>query len=145
MKQHRQRYYELLNRVRFQGDWEAWLDFFLEGVERVATQALQTARRLVDLFAADAARVQGAGRASGSALRVLGALRERPLLTLPEACRRTGLSWPAAANGVEVLSHLGIVRELTGRRRNRVVAYRQYLEILSEGTEPLTADRAEPR
>ncbi len=135
-KQHRQRYYELLNRVRFQGDWEAWLDFFLAGVEMVATQAVTTARRLVDLFASDTTRVQGTGRASASALRVLSAFRERPRLTLPEVCRRTGLSWPAAAKGVETLSHLGIVRELTGRRRHRVFAYRQYLAILSEGTEP---------
>lgn len=77
------------------------------------------------------------GRAAGSALRVLAAMRERPLISLREVCRRTGLSFPAATTGMNVLLKLGVARELTGRRRNRLFVYDRYLKVLTEGTEPL--------
>ena len=51
--------------------------------------------------------------------------------------RRTGLSFPTAAKGLATLVDLGIAREVTGNRRNRVFSYAQYLAILGEGTEPL--------
>ena len=136
-KQHRAEYYRLLDRVRTDGDWEAWLEFFLEGVEQTASNAVETARRLVALFKDDAARVQSLGRAAASTLRVFQALCERPIVTLNEVCRRTTLTFPTATKGIKRLAPLGIVRELTGQRRNRVFAYDRYLAILNEGTEPL--------
>ncbi len=136
-KQHRAEYYRLLDLVRSEGDWEAWLDFFLEGVESTASNAIQTAQRLLALFREDADRVQSLGRAAASALRVFNALRERPLVTLNEVHRHTGISFPTATKGMNALVELGIVRELTGQRRNRVFAYDRYLSILNEGIEPL--------
>jgi Fic family protein len=136
-KQHRAEYYRLLDLVRAEGDWEAWLDFFLEGVESTASNAVQTAQRLLALFREDADRVQSLGRAAASALRVFNALRERPLVTLNEVHRHTGISFPTATKGMNALVELGIVRELTGQRRNRVFAYDRYLSILNEGIEPL--------
>lgn len=136
-KQHRAEYYRLLDSVRTEGDWEAWLDFFLEGVESTATSAVQTAHRLLSLFRDDAARVQTLGRAASSALRVFDALRARPLANLNSLAERTGASYPTVARAVEALEDLGIVREITGRKRERVFAYTRYLTILGEGTEPL--------
>jgi Fic family protein len=136
-KQHRADYYRLLDIVRSSGDWEAWLDFFLEGVEATATGAVDTALRLVALVRDDTARVQAGGRATAAALRVLQALHERPLLTLNETARRTGLSFPTVAKGMAGLVTRGLVRELTGHRRNRVFAYDRYLAIIGEGAEPL--------
>ncbi|MBA2603441.1 MAG: Fic family protein [Acidobacteria bacterium] len=136
-KQHRDEYYRLLDRVRTSGDWEAWVDFFLEGVATTATSAVETAQRLVALFKEDAARIQASGRTATAMLRVLQALHERPLLTVNEVSRRTGLSFPTAAKGMTGLADLGLARELTGNRRNRVFAYDRYLAILGEGTEPL--------
>jgi Fic family protein len=136
-KQHRDEYYRLLDRVRMAGDWEAWLDFFLEGVVTTATSAVETAQRLVALFKEDTARVQATGRGAATMLRVLQALHERPVLTLNEVSRRAGLSFPTAAKGMAALAKLGLARELTGHRRNRVFSYQRYLAILGEGTEPL--------
>ncbi|NLG78558.1 MAG: Fic family protein [Firmicutes bacterium] len=136
-KQNRAEYYRLLDQVRAEGDWEMWLDFFLEGVRTTAAGAVTTAQRLVGLFNADAGRIQRSGRAAGSALRVHAALRERPVISFKEICRRTGLSFPAATTGMNVLLNLGVARELTGRRRNRLFAYDQFLSLLTEGTEPL--------
>ncbi|MBH0209332.1 MAG: Fic family protein, partial [Nitrospira sp.] len=136
-KQNRSTYYRLLDQVRLDGNWEAWIDFFLEGVRTTAQGAVTTAQRVVELLNADAAKIQTGGRAAGSALRVHAALRERPIVSLSNICRRTGLSFPAATNGMALLQKLGTVRELTGRHRNRLFAYDRYIQILSEGTEPL--------
>jgi Fic family protein len=136
-KQHRAEYYRMLDAVRTDGDWEAWLDFFLEGVRETAENAVQTAGRLVALFQDDRARVQAAGRSTSSALRVLDALCDRPVLSLSEACRRTGLTFPTTAKSMDTLATLGVARELTGRRRNRLFVYDAYLAILQEGTDPL--------
>jgi Fic family protein len=136
-KQNRAEYYGQLDRVRTEGDWEAWLGFFLEGVRQTAEGAVSTAQRLISLFREDRERVQGTGRGAGSALRVHDVLRERPLATLAEITKRASLSFPAATAGMSRLARLGIAGEVTGRKRNRVFAYDRYLKILSEGTEPL--------
>lgn len=136
-KQHRTVYYDLLDRVRTHGDWEAWVDFFLEGVEQTANGAVHTARRLVTLFQQDAQRVQASGRGAANVLRVLDAMRRRPLCSVKQLCLDASMTFPTAAKALQTLATLGITRELTGQRRNRVFVYDGYLNILSEGGEPL--------
>ena len=134
-KQRRAEYYALLNEVRETGDWEAWLLFFLEGVAGTAEEAVATANRVLALFGADQLRAAQTGRVAGSALRVYRALQERPIASLAHAAGQTGLSFPAASSGMRALERLGIVRELTGKKRNRLYGYEAYLSILNEGTE----------
>ena len=134
-KQHRERYYELLNAVRNNGDWEAWLAFFLDGVTQTAKGAVSTAQRLLALFQEDQAKIQQTGRAAGSALRVHQALQEHPIASIQELANRTELSVPAVTAGIQILEQVGVVRELTGKKRNRLFGYEQYLAILGEGTE----------
>ena len=136
-KRNRQMYYELLDGVRLTGDWEAWLDFFLEGVADTAEGAVSTAHRLIQLFSNDEGRIQQEIHAPASALRVHQSIKEHPIVTLQSVRERTGLSFHAASSGMTRLEQLGVVRELTGQRRNRVYAYQRYIDILSEGTEPL--------
>ncbi len=137
-KQHRSRYYELLGRVRTDGDWTAWLLFFLEGVRSTAIAALSTTERLEELVKRDRALIQArAGRAAGSALRVHEALAQTPILNVRESMNRTELSKPAVQDALGRLGEFKIAREVTGQRRNRLFAYSEYLDILSEGTEPL--------
>jgi len=137
LKQHRPIYYDLLDRVRTAGDWEAWVDFFLEGVETTALGAVETARRLVALFENDTRRLQQSGRSAANALRVLAALRQRPILSLPQLCQLTAMTFPTANKTMAMLVETGIARELTGQRRNRVFSYDAYLAILNEGGAPL--------
>jgi Fic family protein len=136
-KQNRSEYYRLLDLVRAEGDWETWLDFFLHGVEETASGAVRTAQELATLFKEDGTRVKSAKRAASSAMRVFGAMCERPITSLKDLRARTGLSFPTATTGISRLVDLGLVREVTGRKRNRVFAYDRYLTILNEGTEPL--------
>jgi Fic family protein len=136
-KQHRAEYYRLLDAVRANGDWEAWLDFFLEGVEKTAASAVNAAQRLTALFRDDAQHIRAQGRISATSMRVYDALRQRPVITLNDVRLRAGMPFATATRGMQALVSLGVARELTGQRRNRVFVYDQYLSILSEGTEPL--------
>ncbi len=135
LTQHRDTYYDLLSHVRRTGDWEAWLAFFLEGVRLTATGAISTAKRLSQMFQNDRNRIEMTGRRARSALRVHEVLKARPLLSLSEVHNRTTLSFPTASSAMELLAKHGIVREITGKRRDRLFVYEQYLSILDEGTE----------
>lgn len=134
-KQHRERYYELLQGVRIQGNWEEWLEFFLDGVRTTAEQASGTARRILTLLESDRTRLEQIGRGAGSALRVHYAMRRKPLLSIPQASRELGLSAPTIAAALDTMEKFGIVQEVTGRARDRLFVYGSYLAILNEGTE----------
>ena len=134
-KQHRAEYYRQLDAVRHTGDWESWLDFFLEGVEQTATGAMDTAHRLLALFQQDAVRVSTLGRSAANALHLFDALRRRPVATIGMLAQQTGVSFATAARHVEALVHLGILHELTHKSRERVFAYQRYLNILNEGAQ----------
>lgn len=123
--------------MRADGDWEGWLAFVADGVTESAAAAVTTARRLADLAQADREHIRAVGRLAGSALQVHHALLERPVSTAGSLVTRTGLSAPAVNRVLAALDALGIVRELTGRRRDRLFSYAPCLHILSEGTEPL--------
>ncbi len=135
-KQHRERYYDLLNYVRRSGDWEEWIAFFLDGVELTATGAVTAAQQIAHMFQNNHNRLEKTKRRAGSAVRVHEALKARPVLPLSEVCKRTTLSFPTATKAMELLVEHGIAREITTKRRNRLFVYDEYLAILNEGTEP---------
>ena len=136
-KQHRARYYELLDRVRTEGDWEEWIAFFATGVEETANGAVSTAQRMNEMAQADRKSIQATGRIAGSALQVHHALLARPINTISRLSTDTKLSVPAVTSSIAALTQLGIVREITGRKRGRVYTYGPYLDVLQQGTEPL--------
>jgi len=134
-KTYRQSYYELLNRVRLTGDWEAWLDFFADAVIVTAGQAVEAAQQLLDLSNRDRDKISGLGRAAASTLRVHRALMTRPIATSGWLGKKTGIT-PATVNkALGHLERLGIVKELTARKRNRLFSYTGYIEIMNRGTE----------
>ena len=137
LKQHRSLYYELLDGVRAKGDWEAWLEFFLTGVRDTAEQAAASARNILAVFAADRRKIEGLGRPAASALRVFEHVQRNPIMSIPDAAVKAGISAPTMAKSVEHLQRLGILRENTGRQRRRLFVYDAYLAILNEGTEPI--------
>lgn len=136
-KSHRQTYYDHLMNVRKSGDWESWLDFFLCGVKETSDQAVAAARRIISLLDADRKKIETLGRAAASVLRVHQYSQTSPILSIPAAARKLGLTFPTIAGAIDHLRELGIVREITGKRRHRLFVYGQYLNILNEGTEPL--------
>jgi Fic family protein len=136
-KTHRQRYYDLLQRVRTEGVWEEWLAFFLEGAETTAHQAASAAVQILRLFEADRKKIRTTGRKAASSLAVHEYLQAHPLTKIGPAAKHLKLSIPTVTSALETLTQLKIANESTGKRRDRLFAYPRYLHILAEGTEPL--------
>jgi Fic family protein len=136
-KTRRQDYYRLLQEVRERGAWEAWLEFFLDGVAETASQAFDAAGRIVALLREDTERITAAGERARTALRVHELLQTSPYATQKTISERTGLSHPTVNAALSQLKQIGILSEVTGRKRERVYAYRRYLDVLGEGAEPL--------
>ena len=137
LKAHRNTYYELLTKVRQEGDWEAWIEFFLTGVRDTSDQAVKTAREILTLFEGDRARIHGLGASSNGAMLVHRLAQRQAVFSLGFAAQHTGMRFPAVSRAVERLESLGILKEVTGKQRGRLFVYSAYLKILSEGTEPL--------
>jgi len=131
LKRHRALYYELLNEVRLHGDWERWLEFFAEGIEASAAQAVATANALLALVNGDRDRIASLGRAAGSALAVHQALQRQPIATSAALVKATGLTAATVNKSLVHLERLGVVVELTNRQRGRVFSYRRYVDKLT--------------
>lgn len=136
-KQHRQEYYDLLQQVRADGDWEAWAAFFTQAVGETAQQAVTTANRLTAMIHEDREKAQGLKRRAGSALRVLDVLTRTPVVTVARVTRETGIVPSSASKALKAMTEMGLIKEITGRKRNRLFSYDRYVRVLSEGTEPL--------
>jgi len=136
-KRHRREYYRLLGAVRESGDWTGWLEFFADAVIETAGSAVETSRRLTRCFDEDLEKIHAIPRGGGSAAMVHARFRQRPLSTIQRLAQETKLAVPTVIRALETLQRLEIVREITGRRRNRVFAYDQYITALNEGMEPL--------
>ncbi|MEO5336313.1 MAG: Fic family protein [Magnetospirillum sp. WYHS-4] len=134
-KRHQAEYYRRLDAVRTDGDWEGWLDFFLDGVATIADEAVTSARDLFTVVGADRARVLQSGTASVTAVRLFEALPRHPVVTVASAMKLVEASKPTATRAIEVLVDAGILTETTGRRRDRSFAYQGYLDRLRAGTE----------
>jgi len=137
-KSHREQYYELLQHVRTDGGWETWLRFFMSGVKETATQAVEAARSILELFEEDRTRIdENLDRSAGSARRMHELLQRRPVVTTKRAAEQLPISRPTVTSALDNLEELGIVREMTGKDRYRVYAYGDYFDILEEGTQPI--------
>lgn len=141
-KTHRADYYRLLQEVREHGSWEAWLEFFLDGVRETANQAFDTATRISDLLRRDRERIRSEAQRASSVLRLHEAMQKMPYISSPMAVQQTALAKPTISAAFDQLQKLGIVREVTNKRRGRVYAYADYLAILEEGTQPLGSTAA---
>ncbi|HBC87357.1 MAG TPA: cell filamentation protein Fic [Lentisphaeria bacterium] len=136
-KQNRQAYYDQLQKVREEGDWESWLSFFADAVKDTATQGVSTANKLTDIVREDSIRMKELKRLSGSGLRVLDVLARTPVITVSQASKETGIVESSVSKALKAMVEMGLVKELTGQKRNRIFSYARYLNVLSEGTEPL--------
>ena len=134
-KTNRQKYYELLDRVRTHGEWETWLEFFPDGVREIAEQAAATSRKILALIESDRRQIEGLGRPASSVLRVHQHLQRKPIITIPATAERLALSAPTVAKALEHMVELGMVHETTGRQRHRLFTYHRYPDILNQGTE----------
>jgi Fic family protein len=131
LKKNQQEYYDLLQLVRTSGDYEAWVKFFLRGVIETANEAVSTAKSIIELREKDREKMTGLGRGMRRGVILLDNLYTYPTVTIDRVKRITNLSDKAAGDLVSKFVEFGILKEVTGRRRNRKFSYTAYLDILS--------------
>ena len=129
-RQHRDLYYEKLSVPRKNGDWEKWINFFLEGVAITAADAKKNLIGIKKLFAADDEKIATLGRARVSAEQVFAAFKQKPLLTIAEITRQTKLSKPTAISSVNHLINLGIITNKSEKKWGQIYSYNGYAELL---------------
>jgi len=134
-KRHREEYYRRLDAVRTDGDWEGWLDYFLDGVATIADEAVASARDLFALVAVDRARALEHAGTSVAAARLFESLPRHPIVSVASVVKRLDTTKPTAGRAVAALERAGILVELTGKKRDRSWAYQGYLDRLRVGTE----------
>lgn len=132
-KRHRQRYYDLLQAVRDEGDWESWLVFFLEGVEQVSSEAVETAGRILQMREEHRDAITSCfGSAAGNGLKILESLYRRPIVSVSQVQDLLESSYPTANALVGRLVELEILEEVTGQKRNRRYRYSPYVRLFTE-------------
>ena len=136
-KIHRQQYYDHLQSVRETGDWESWIQFFLEGVIETANQAVQTAQHIVQFFSEDRQKIETLGRVSASVLIVHHYFEKYPVTNIDKTAKYCRITIPTATKSIKLLEKLEIAKEITGKERGKIYAYSKYLDILNDGLTPI--------
>jgi Fic family protein len=134
LKQHQAEYHRRLSAVRTDGDWEGWVGFFLDGVETAATDAERGIVAIASLINADRKRVLASPRVGAVALRLFELLPLMPRFTIEQARQKLDTTFPTATAAVKLLQDLGLLTELTGRKKNRLFNYAAYVELLAGST-----------
>ncbi|MCA9274610.1 MAG: Fic family protein [Phycisphaerales bacterium] len=130
-KQDQLEYYERLTAVRRGGDWEGWTAYFLRCVRLAADDGVRTARELHTLVSADRARVVEHESATIAGVRLMDALPVQPIVTVSSVSEELGITAPTARKAVELLESMQILRETSGKQRDRVYSYSEYMRLLT--------------
>ena len=133
LKRHRQQYYTRLGNVRLHGDWEGWLDFFLQGVIETAQEMVSTSKAIAALFVRNQARIETLKRASSSAARMHEHLQHKAMVTVKNAVELLQISAPTARNALQNLERLHIVQVVKGSGKEQLYIYRDLLDLLEGG------------
>ena len=137
LKQNRTLYYDLLQEVRLHGTWETWLEFFLKGIQKSAKQAVHTANLINQLFDNHLKKITTLGRARFPCEKILNHMKRLPQVTVPLLVHELNMSAPTIRRALETMVGFNILKEVSGKKRDRVYVYGQYLDLLEEGAEPL--------
>jgi Fic family protein len=130
LKQHQAEYYRRLSAIRSDGDWEAWIAFFLEGVAHAAQEAEGSILEIASQIAADRRKLLAAPKAVPASYRLFELLPMMPRFTVERVRQELNTTFPTASAAVRILEDLGIVREVTGQKTNRSYSYAAYIALL---------------
>lgn len=136
LKENRQTYFNLLQEVRERGTWETWLEFFLIGVIETAKEAIQTAKRINALFESDLEKISNLGRIKFSCEKIFDYMKKLPQVSVSLISKDLNLSAPTVRSSLNKMNSIGILKELTCKKRGKIYVYKNYLDILEKGAIP---------
>jgi Fic family protein len=143
LKANRSTYYKLLQEVREHGTWETWMEFFLTGVYISAKQAIKTTEQINILFDQDMEKIASLGRARFSCEQTLEYMKRLPQVTVPLLAKELQMTTPTARSALNHMTSIGVLEEMSGKKRDKVYVYRKYLDILEDGAEPFSTERVQ--
>ena len=132
LKQHQSEYYRRLSAIRTDGDWEGWVQFFLEAVLNAAAESERAVVALASLVANDRRRLLAHPKANAISYRLFELLPTMPRMSVDRVCGALQTTFPTANAAIKLLEELGILTELTGQRKNRTFSYAAYVQLLSQ-------------
>jgi len=135
LKKHREKYYDNLMKIRFEGNWEQWLKFFLQGVIEVSKEAASSAKQIIGLKDSLTDKLFSSNIRGIYAIKLLNILFEKPIISISDIENHLKISRQSATNLVNKFSKIGILREISGKKRYRKYLFVDYVKIISKGTE----------
>ena len=132
LKRHQPEYYRLLAGIRTEGNWEAWVSFFLEGVAAAAAEAERSIIEIATLVTTDRRRLLDSPKSGPAAYRLFELMPMMPRFTVERVRQKLNTSFPTANAAIKFLCDLGVVIETTGQKKNRRFSYRAYIELLTK-------------
>ncbi len=134
LKKNRIEYYDRMNEVRLKGNYEQWIKFFLEAVYESAKDAVETIDKLTSLHDNYCLKIKGLGRRAKNAIRVFEYLESNPIIEIQKTAKELDIAFNTMSSIVKDLISIGVLEQTSTQSRNRTFAYKEYLEILKEGT-----------
>ena len=134
-KHHREKYYTLLQNVRETGDWESWIEFFLSGVYKTSNQAFSTAQKIVSLFENDEEKIKNLNKDTAGVLKTYNSLKKHPISHTKKIVESSQSSLQTVLRSLKTLEEIGLAKELTGKHNNKIFMYKNYINIINQGTE----------
>ena len=134
-KQNKTKYYDLLQSVRLEGDWEAWIEFFLKGIQETSDQMSKTTQNIIDLFEKDEKKISSSGKDTKGVSQTYRYLKKQPVSNIKNISKNSNISMQTVVRSLKTLQEIGIIEKLKKIGRNKIVVYKNYLHLLHEGTE----------
>ena len=134
-KENRTEYYDRLMAVRYEGDWEGWIKFFLKGIAEVSDEATSTAKEIINLKK-QCEDDLNQRNASANMQKMVDYIFESPIFSIRDVEEKLGVSYPTASSLVTAFIECGYVEDMTpDRQRKKKYRFKAYVELLNRGTE----------
>lgn len=134
LKKNRVEYYDRMTEVRTKGNYEQWVRFFLQAIKECAEDAILTIDKLDALHQKNIAVINGLGRTTKNALLLFNYLEANPIIDIKRTSQALGISYNTVATQVQRFIDSGILIQTDSGSRNRTFSYKEYLDILRDGT-----------
>ena len=134
LKKNRIEYYDRMNEVRSKGNYEQWIKFFLEAVYESAKDAVETIDKLTSLHDNYCRKIKDLGRRAKNAMRVFEYLEANPIIEIQKTARELDIAFNTISSIVKDLIGIGVLEQTSTQSRNRTFVYKEYLDVLKEGT-----------
>lgn len=134
MKKNQLEYYDRISEVRRNGNYEQWINFFLEAVSTAASDAVISIQTLSNLHEKNIELLPKSKRSKDNLRLVFDYIEQHPIIDIKHTAEALNLSYNTVSAAVKKLVNLKILIETTNAARNRVFAYEEYLQILRKDT-----------